>query len=95
MEFWAGQLEQAQQQIAELESKIAVQQQKLEQLRAQGLDQSLALRTLAVIEDSLARARFHVQHIEHRIAAIEHEPVRQRRLAAARKSLASGNTRLG
>jgi septal ring factor EnvC (AmiA/AmiB activator) len=95
MEFWAGQLEQAQQQIAELENKITAQRQKLEQLRAQGLDIDLASRTLAVMEDSLARARLHVQHIENRIAAIAHEPTRQRRLAAARKSLASGQTRLG
>ena len=95
MEFWTGQLEQARQHIAGIESKIAVQQQKLERLRAEGVDASLALRTLTVMEDSLARVRLHVQHIENRIAAIAREPVRQRRLAAARKSLASGQTRLG
>jgi hypothetical protein len=94
MEFWTGQLESAQQQIAEIENKISIQQRKVEELRTQGLDASLALRTLVVMEDSLARARIHAQYIEDRIAAIKREPIRQRRLAAARKSLASGQTRL-
>jgi hypothetical protein len=33
MEFWTGQLELAQQQIAEIESKVSVQLEKMQQLR--------------------------------------------------------------
>jgi hypothetical protein len=95
MEFWAGQLEAAQQQIAEIESKISAQLEKTEQLRSEGLEASLAARTLAVMEASLARAKVHAQYIEGRIAAIRSEPDRRRRLAVARKSLASGQTRIG
>ena len=95
MEFWTGQLEAAQQQIAEIENKVALQHEKAEQLRTQGLDAGLALRTLAVTEASLARAQIHARYIEGRIAAIKREPDRRRRLAAARRSLASGQIRVG
>jgi len=95
MEFWTGQLEAAQQQIAEIESKISLQHEKAEQLRTEGLDASLAVRTLAVMEASLARAKVHARYIEGRIAAIRSEPDRRRRVAVARKSLASGQTRIG
>jgi hypothetical protein len=91
MEFWAGQLEAAQQQIAEIESKISAQLEKTERPGTEGL----AARTLAVMEASLARAKIHAQYIEGRIAAIRSEPDRRRRLAVARKSLASGQTRIG
>jgi hypothetical protein len=95
MEFWTGQLEAAQQQIAEIESKISLQREKAEQLRTEGRDASLAVRTLAVMEASLARAQIHALYIEERIAAIKREPDRRRRLAAARRSLASGQIRIG
>ena len=95
MEFWTGQLEAAQQQIAEIESKISLQREKAEQLRSEGRDASLAVRALAVMEASLARAQIHARYIEERIAAIKREPDRRRRLAAARRSLASGQIRVG
>jgi hypothetical protein len=95
MEFWTSQLEAAQQQIAEVENKIARRREKAEQLRTEGLDASLAVRTLAVMEASLARAKVHAQYIEGRIAAIRSEPDWRRRVAVARKSLASGQTRIG
>ncbi len=95
MEFWADQLASAQQQIAEIGNKMSVQVEKMEQLRTEGLDRSLAARTLAIMEASLARAKVHAQYIEGRIAAIRREPDRRRRLAVARKSLASGLTRIG
>jgi hypothetical protein len=84
MEFWTEQLELAQRQIAEIESKIARQQLNAGELRAQGIDTGAQMRLIGVMEDSLARAKAHVQYIEQRIATHKSEPERRRRLEAAR-----------
>jgi septal ring factor EnvC (AmiA/AmiB activator) len=84
MEFWTEQLEWAQGQIAEIENKIALQQQKAQELHAKGGDAALHERLIAVMKESLTRARTHAQYIEQRIAAHKSEPERRRRLAAAR-----------
>jgi septal ring factor EnvC (AmiA/AmiB activator) len=84
MEFWTEQLELAQRQIAEIENKIALQQQKVRELHTEGADTDLHVRLIAVMEESLARAKTHAQYIEQRIATHKSEPERRRRLAAAR-----------
>jgi hypothetical protein len=93
MEFWAEQLELAQRQISEIEDKISLRQQKARALHAEGADTSLHMRLIAVMEESLARAKVHAQYIEQRIAAHKSEPDRRRRLAAARNSPIQGQTR--
>jgi hypothetical protein len=94
MDFWIGQLELAQAQIAEIEHKISLRQQKVQELQAQGADPGLHLRLIAVMEDSLARAKIHARYIEDRIAALISEPDRRRRRAAARQSLIRSQMRL-
>jgi hypothetical protein len=65
MADWAGQLIMAQRQVTEIEKKIARQQQAVERLRLQGQ----AARLLAVMQQSLARAKLHVAFIERKLAA--------------------------
>jgi hypothetical protein len=88
MEFWTAQLELAQQHMAEIEEKISQQRQKVRELRTQGLDTSVNVRLLAVMEESLARARAHAVYIEERIAVLGNERGWRRRGAAARQSFA-------
>jgi hypothetical protein len=69
MADWAGQLIMAQRQVTEIEQKVARQQQAVEQLRLQGANTSQSARLLAVMQQSLARAKLHVAFIEHKVAA--------------------------
>ena len=89
MEFWKEQLVLAQQQVAEIEDKIAQQRHKVEELRDQGLDASLTLRLVTVMEDSLVRAKAHAAYVEGRIAAHKDDPDRERRRKAWRSLLPS------
>jgi hypothetical protein len=86
MDFWTDQFALAQQQIGEIEDKIAAQQHKASEFHAQGGDIGLPTRLIAVMEESLARAKAHATYIDERIAAHKSEPDRRRRLAAARRS---------
>ena len=86
MADWAGQLIMAQRHEADIVRKIAQQQQTIEQLRMQGADTSQpkiparrmqAARLLGVLQQSLARARIHIDYIKRRIAAHEADADRQ------------------
>jgi len=90
MDFWTGQLELAQRQIAEIEEKISLQRQKTDEVHAHGGDTALQTRLLAVMEESLVRAKAHAQYIEGRIAVHRREPDRRRRRAAARQTPVGG-----
>ena len=89
MEFWKEQLVLAQQQIAEIEDKIAQQRHKVEELRDQGLNASLTLRLVTVMDDSLVRAKAHTAYVKDRIAAHKDDPDRERRRKAWRSLLPS------
>jgi 3,4-dihydroxy-2-butanone 4-phosphate synthase len=68
MDIWETQRESAKATIAEIENKIALQTQKAEQLRSQNKDASVPVRLIAVLQESLARAKTHAEYIEQRIA---------------------------
>jgi hypothetical protein len=69
MADWTGQLIMARRQVTEIEKKIARQQQAVEQLRLEGGSTSQPARLLAVLQQSLARAKIHIEFIEHKITA--------------------------
>jgi hypothetical protein len=69
MDFWNGELEVARRQIAEIEDKIALRWQEAEQLHARGDNATLHMRLIAIMEESLARAKTYARQIEKRIAA--------------------------
>src|SRR5580700_400823 len=68
MDSWETQRESAKATIAEIEGKIALQTQRAEQLRSQNKDASVPLRLIAVLQESLARAKTHAEYVEQRIA---------------------------
>ena len=74
MDFWTGQLELAQRRVTEIENKISLQRQKAQQHHVLGLDTSLHMRLIAVMQESLTRAKIHVQHIEQRITEHQDQP---------------------
>ena len=67
MDFWTDELKLAQRRVIEVERKIALQRQKKEQDHLLGLDTSQHVRLIAVMQESLTRAKVHVQYIERRI----------------------------
>jgi hypothetical protein len=69
MDSWDEQRESAKAAIAEIEGKIALQTQRAEQLRSQNKDASVPVRLIAVLQESLARAKTYADYIEQRIAA--------------------------
>jgi len=69
--------------IAEIEDKIAQQQQKSQQIRTQGADTGLQTRLVAVMDESLARAKTHLEYIAQRGAS------KRARRAKAHRSAAS------
>jgi hypothetical protein len=69
MDSWETQRESAKAAIAEIEGKIALQTQNVEQLRSQNKDASVPVRLISVLQESLARARTYAEYIEQRIAA--------------------------
>jgi uncharacterized protein YigA (DUF484 family) len=75
VDSWKAQLELAKSRIAEIEDKIALQRQRAEQ------NDDTAVRLISVMQESLARAKAHVQYIEQRIA--EHAADSGRRTARA------------
>jgi len=81
MDFWNSELEVARRQIAEIEDKIALRWQEAEQLHARGDNATLHMRLIAIMEESLARAKIYARHIEKRIAA--HRGNAGRRIARA------------
>jgi hypothetical protein len=83
MDSWDEQRESAKAAIAEIEGKIALQTQRAEQLTAQNKDASVPVRLIAVLEESLARAKTYADYIEQRIAA--HDAVSDKR--SARRAL--------
>jgi hypothetical protein len=68
MESWDTQRESVKATVAEIENKIAIQTQRAEQLRSQNKDASIPVRLIAVLQESLARAKTHAEYIEQRIA---------------------------
>jgi 3,4-dihydroxy-2-butanone 4-phosphate synthase len=68
MDSWETQRESAKATIAEIEGKIALQTQRAGQLRSQNKDASVPLRLIAVLQESLARAKTHAEYVEQRIA---------------------------
>jgi chromosome segregation ATPase len=68
MDSWENQRESAKATIAEIEGKIALQTQRAEQLRSQNKEASVPVRLIAVLQESLARAKTHAEYIEQRIA---------------------------
>jgi hypothetical protein len=93
MEFWEVQLDLARRRIGEIEDKISLQQERAQQLDAQGGDTGLHMRLIAVMDESLARAKFHARYIEERIAVLKSDPGRGR--LAGNRSPAGGQTRRG
>jgi hypothetical protein len=87
MADWSGQLILAQRQVAEIEKKIARQQQNVEQLRSEGADTNQSARLIAIMQQSLARAHAHVAFIERKIAAQAGDADRRRARAALIDSL--------
>jgi hypothetical protein len=69
MDFWNGELEAARRQIAEIEDKIALRWQEAQQLHARGDNATLHMRLIAIMEESLTRAKAYARQIEQRIAA--------------------------
>jgi hypothetical protein len=69
MDSWDEQRESAKAAIAEIGGKIALQTQRAEQLREQNKDASVPVRLIAVLQESLARAKTYADYIEQRIAA--------------------------
>jgi hypothetical protein len=69
MADWAGQLIMAQRHEADTERRIAQRQQTIEQLRMEGADTTQSARLLGVLQQSLVRAKIHVDYIKHRLAA--------------------------
>jgi chromosome segregation ATPase len=68
MDSWDTQRESVKATVAEIEDKIALQTQRAEQLRSQNKDASVPVRLIAVLHESLARAKTHAEYIEQRIA---------------------------
>jgi hypothetical protein len=63
MDSWEVQRESAKAVIAEIESKIALQTQRAEQLRSQNKDASLPDRLISVLRESLARTKTYAEYI--------------------------------
>jgi thioredoxin-like negative regulator of GroEL len=78
MDFWNGELEVARRQIAEIEDKIALRWQEAEQLHARGDNAILHMRLIAIMEESLTRAKTYARQIEKRIAAQRGDTERRR-----------------
>jgi hypothetical protein len=77
---WNAQRDLTKSRIAEIEDKIALQQQLAERLQLQNDDTTV--RMISVLQGSLARAKAHAQYIEQRIAANEADSGRRTARAA-------------
>lgn len=64
---WKAQLEAANRRIAELEGKVAVQNDALQRLSGEGADTQGVTRMLDVLKQSLERATIYKQFIETRL----------------------------
>jgi DNA repair exonuclease SbcCD ATPase subunit len=82
MDSWNEQRELAKSRIAEIEDKIAQQKQKMERLLSQNDDASIPIRMTSVLQDSLARAKVHMEYVDQRIAAHKADSPRRRARAA-------------
>jgi hypothetical protein len=83
----------AQRHEAAIERKIAQRQQTIEQLRMQGADTGQSARLLGVLQQSLVRAKIHVDYIKHRITAHEADADRHQ-VSSARTTGADSSQRL-
>ena len=64
---WKAQLEAANRRIAELEGKVAVQQDTWKRLSGEGADTQVVARMLDVLKQNLERATIYKQFIETRL----------------------------
>jgi uncharacterized coiled-coil protein SlyX len=64
---WKAQLEAANRRIAELEGKVAVQQDTWKRLSGEGADTQVVTRMLDVLKQSLERATLYKRFIETRL----------------------------
>jgi uncharacterized coiled-coil protein SlyX len=64
---WKAQLEAANRRIAELEGKVAVQQDTWKRLSGEGADTQVVTRMLGVLKQSLERATLYKRFIETRL----------------------------
>jgi hypothetical protein len=87
MADWSGQLILAQRQVVEIEKKIARRQQTAEQPRLEGANTSQSARLSAIMQQSLARAKIHVEFIERKIAEQTGDADRRRARAVLIDSL--------
>ena len=68
---WKAQLEAANRRIAELEGKVAVQQDTWKRLSGEGADTQVVTRMLDVLKQSLERATLYKRFIETRLDPYE------------------------
>jgi uncharacterized coiled-coil protein SlyX len=75
---WNAQMETANRRIAELQDKIAVQNDALQRLSGEGADAQIVTRMLDVLKQSLERASLYKQFIETRLDRMPARPGGQR-----------------